>query len=563
MKNIRTVNLVWEQRIRGTYPVARYALDDEGTLALAVPRPLEARTYDLTRISRAGSAEVRSSFASETLMKLDITAQADDALGMTADDVYLFHVGGKGRFLGERRLSFVEAMLSADGRRVAVAFSDMAGASFAIAYGEISGREIWTRDEDVTLTALALSRDGTFLALGAENGTLWLTDSGRRNVWEFGQGESVRALACSQDGSFVAYGTADGKIGLIGADGARRWLTEIGGEITAVALSADGAVCAALHRTDTPKLTLLTREGRVGWEIASEKPLVGLALSPSGEYLAASVRDGTVTLYEVVPGEAQIGVTGATSDPRAQAESLTQSGDLEGACRLLRAALDTDPANVALCEELIRQRDAWLETCFEEARTQAAAGEYAEAFTILDKVLTVEPDNVDAMTWRKSFRDERGRHHLGAARRYEQAGDTAAAETALLEAIADAPFLLEARRELAALRARHAAEADTEADRLLAQGDLEAGVAALERAQSHAPTPERAQQLLRAQTAQEFAAGMAHYNEKRYREAIFQFQKVLSRDPEHAEARRYLGYAQKFAQDTHSDTVGDRFSRLE
>jgi len=56
---------------------------------------------------------------------------------------------------------------------------------------------------------------------------------------------------------------------------------------------------------------------------------------------------------------------------------------------------------------------------------------------------------------------------------------------------------------------------------------------------------------------------MAAYNEKRYSEAVFQFKKVLARDPGHAEAKRYLNFAQKFAQDATTESLTDRFSRLE
>ena len=61
----------------------------------------------------------------------------------------------------------------------------------------------------------------------------------------------------------------------------------------------------------------------------------------------------------------------------------------------------------------------------------------------------------------------------------------------------------------------------------------------------------------------EFAAGMAAYNAKEYREAVFQFKKVLARDAAHSEAKRYLGFSQKFAQDTSNEALNDRFSRLE
>src|SRR5689334_7220820 len=111
-----------------------------------------------------------------------------------------------------------------------------------------------------------------------------------------------------------------------------------------------------------------------------------------------------------------------------------------------------------------------------------------------------------------------GNQLLVEARQHLEREETIFAQAALKEAIAVAPYLPEIRHELHDLHARRASADDMEADRLLAQGDLEAGLAALERAQDAAPTKERAAKMARAHTAMEFAAGMAAYQEKHYRE---------------------------------------------
>ena len=45
MTAIRTVNMLWERKTRGSYPVSRFALDDTGTLTVALPRPLETMVW--------------------------------------------------------------------------------------------------------------------------------------------------------------------------------------------------------------------------------------------------------------------------------------------------------------------------------------------------------------------------------------------------------------------------------------------------------------------------------------------------------------------------------------
>lgn len=561
MSGIRTIHLLWEQRQRGVYAPARYALDDNGALNLALPRPLEPRTYEITRLTLDLAAELRGSFAVETLRKLDLAGGADGFLGMTADDLYLFQPGQKIRFQPDRHVLYIDAALSGDGRVITTAFSDLAGASYALSFGEIGGRVIWTRDLDVVPTTVTLSRDGALVAMGAENGGIYVMDAVRRDLWEFEQEEPICALASSQEGQHIVYGTRLGGVGLVDGTGARRWEARLPGEVLALTLSGNGGLCAALCRPESDprctRLYCLAESGQIVWDYEAEAPLTGLAMSASGHYLATGSRNGTLSVYEVVPGLAQ---TGSSPDEALrQAEEQVQSGDLAGACRRLTEALRVEPGDVTLCTRWIELRAQLRQERAAQARERMASWEYAAAIALLEADRQDDPLDQERFALLVEARQARSRQLLSEA----QGSEDDLAEASLLAALEAAPDLLEARQALHILRAHRASEADAEAERLRISGDLESAVAALELAQVTAHSPERAARLERARRDLEFAAGMAAYHALRYQEAIFQFRQVLHRDPAHAEAKRYLAFAQKFALDSPNETLTDRFRFLE
>ena len=536
---------------------------------LAVPRPLEARAYDRALLMPDGATETRSSFSVETLLKLELSWQADNGMGMTSDDIYLFREGGKERFMGDRHLLYVDAVLSETGQNLFSAFSDMSGTSFALAYGSIKGNVDWTAEIEGCLTTVAISRQGNRVAAGVEHGVVLLKDASRRDVWEFGVGEPVSALACSRDGAWVAYGTREGSIGLVEGDGTRKWDVTLPGEIIKLALSGDGTICAALcrPRQDPNNLLLacIGATGQVDWQYASEQMLTGLSLSDNGQFLATGTRNGTTAVYKVVIGEGvSTGTLHVGGRALAQAQTLAQAGDLRGATRILEIALLADPVNVELYEAWSAAREAWLTGALAYAGTQMEQGDTLGAIDALETLLRDEPLRSDVAATLAEAKKRRVQQLQEQAQAWIEQEQDDQAENALLSALKVSPLASrDIRMQLGALRSRRSGAADALADALLAEGKLEEGVAALERAQAVNPTIERSQKLLRAQTAMEFGAGMGAYNAKEYREAIFQFKKVLARDPQHAEARRYLGFSQRFAQDTSSETLNDRFSRLE
>ncbi|HLJ56854.1 MAG TPA: hypothetical protein VKT77_17575 [Chthonomonadaceae bacterium] len=565
MASIRTVNLVWDRRVRGSYAVSRFALDDSGTVTLALPRPLEPRTYDLTRLAVDGAAEVRSTFGVETLLELEASAQSDSVIGMTSDDLYLIHSGTKTRFLPERHILLVDSALDVEGNTVVAAFSDMAGSSFAVALGEITGRVTWLLEADAALTAVAISPDGALICQAAETGAVWLFDAARRERWMFEQEQPVRALAVAARGAFTAYGTAAGAIGVIDTDGTRVWEAELPGEIVSLALAADAGVCAAMVRpagAATTRLCVLDAAGQIGWEHEAEQRLTGLALSPSGRYLAASARDGTHTLYEVIFGQGAATAAGAGMDELlCQTETTSDARELADAVERLRAALQARPAEVAACERLLAIQAEQTRRLLAESRAKLECDDCAGALESLELLKRIAPEEPELYAALREVRDRWTERETVAADERIAASDFAGAEERLRVVLAFAPHSLEARRRLASLDARGAQEADAEAERLVAT-DPEGSLAALERAQRIAASADRAAKIRQAQIDMEYAQGMKAYGAKRYREAVFQFKKVLARDPDHADAKRQLKFAQRFEQDS-NEALNDRFGRLE
>ena len=511
---------------------------------------------------------MHAGFTVETLQKLEVSENAQDFMGVTSDDVYLFRSGVKTRFMGDRRMSCVDAGLSRDGKWVAAGFSDMAGNSYALALGDIAGRVVWARDVDSPLTAVVISRDGGRIVYATENGMLRLVDASRRDVWVFEIAEAATAIACSTDGSYVVYGTAAGAIGWIDGGGKRRWEAALAGEVRTLTLSGDGALCAALVRqkgeTSTDWVCLIGDGGHIEWEYPLDRPATGLALSPSGRFFATGARDGSLALYEIIPGAGG----GASTSPAIEDLAVSSSGriryaDASELLRELAVGVTEHPADLALFEKFLTLRTRLRDDLLTSVGEMRENKDFASAIEEIQSALSVDPEFSEALEALRHARKDLAGELLELAAEADRGGDMEGTEALLLRAIHTDLDSREARTMLVSLRDRRALALDAEAKRLLEQKEFDAGIAALEKAQSYSPSSPRGASLEQARTAQEFARGMVAYEEKRYREAVFQFKKVLNRDASHGEARRHLGYAQKFAQDATLDAVNDRFSKLE
>ncbi len=566
--SIRTLNLIWEERIRGSYPVTAYALGEDGTLTRAVPRPSEVRAYDLTRIGLAGERAAEVPFFTQTLAEIEVSATSNSFLGMTAKEIYLFHNGAKTQFLGDRHIVYIDTAISATGSRTVIAFSDMAGISFEVACGDIDGKLRWARNVATSLNCVAISRNGDYMTYGTEAGVIALLDFRQREDWQFLLEEPVRALACDETGKKIIYGTAYGKVGCISVDGERTWEIALSGEAASVATDADGSVIAVIttptEEEGASHLYCLTGDGSVALDMPFQKRLAGLSLSANGRFLATGFRDGTAQVYEVQQSNTtELSPRMVSRNPRKEAETLIAKEDWERACTTLRDAIAQAPADLALFDLHATTFNRWLEIRFAAAQAYFEAKDFANAVALLEKMHGVAPKHVPILSLLQQASMGLARQWMEHGKSLEKQGDEDGAEHAYKVIVELQPQLREPREGLQRIHKRRVVQADLQADYRLKNSDFEGALTALERAQSLLPAPERAEKITQAQISLEFSVGMENYNQKQYPQAIFQFQKVLAKDSNHAEAKRYLQYAQRFSQDAATETVQSRFSMLE
>jgi len=368
----------------------------------------------------------------------------------------------------------------------------------------------------------------------------------------------------------VAYALEGGAVGLIGGDGARIWEANVAGNPVAVALTGDGGLCGVLAAAAgdpaaVATLYCLLQDGAEGWQYDTDRRSTGISLSPTGNYMAVGARDGTVTLFGIVAGEETGGQNIEVADSvLSNARELTDKSEHGSACALLRTAIAANAVDLDLFDEYIRIKAKWHASSVDLGKQALESGDYRLAIRLFAATLEEDPLYTQAAESLREARTARSAQLIDEAGRKEAANDFGGAEQNLREAVAVAPIdSREPRRELAAFLERRARAIDWLADRLLQDGDVQGSLNSLMAAQHIRPAPERALRIRGMQIDVEFDAGMRAYDSKQYVLAVFQFKKVLRLNNNHSEALRHLEFAKRFSQETATDSLQDRFSRLE
>ena len=161
-------------------------------------------------------------------------------------------------------------------------------------------------EEQGRLTSIEISRDGTLMAAGGHDGRVWVWKvEDRKLLWSqplHGEYKTVTDLEFSADGSLLASAGDDGVVRLREAlSGAP--VTEIINEffaLSGLALSPAGEVVAVTSRDGNGAGLYDARSGDSLRVMAPDFDMARVfAFSPDGKLLAASFEDGTIRLYGV------------------------------------------------------------------------------------------------------------------------------------------------------------------------------------------------------------------------------------------------------------------------
>lgn len=566
MVEINNVNLVYLRKARGAAPLSRFAVQEDGTLLVAAPDEMEARTSHVVRYAATGRSQILRTFNVETLRKIEIAGDATALIGITDDDLYLFHDGRKARFLPDRRAAYTDISLAATAPRFGAAFSDLLGSGHTVALGDVAGRVLWTKDVAFEIARVAVDRDAAHVLVAGAAGDLLLLDRMRQSLWSHRQDAPILAVATAGVERSVfacgGEGVASGGVGMVGADGGLLWYTELVGTPVEVAIDAAGRTVAVLVQLDaaTGRVVFLSAEGHPTWDIDfDEARPVGLSLSPEGARAAVNLRDGSLVVYELQYGDriAELSSEAAVVEARAARDS----GNLIGAADLLRSRLEAVPSDcgaAALQEAVLDELRA---AALAAAANAEAVGDWPGADERLCEALRRLPVDLPLVQARHALR-ERWRDAASARGRAAlEAGDPAGAEAAFLDAVDADPRSTAARDGLHAARVEAARASIEEGGRRLRAGDPGGALPLLLEARRRGATgPEVNQLIRRAQILEAMSLGNALYQDRQYAAALFQFKKVLRLDPDHSDAHQKVSYAQNFLQDTQ---LNDRFTRLE
>ena len=556
---ITNVDLRFQRKVRGVAPLSRYAVLDDGTLAAAVPDAMEVRTLHLARFDPDGGSRSVETYGVETLRKIEFSP-GGGGIGITDDDLYLFRESRKSRFLPDRRASYGDIALAAGGQRFVASFTDMLASGHAVAWGDIGGRALWTKDIAFPVARVAVDRTATYLAVAGESGEILLLDSARTTVVRFRSEAPVTAIATIGPSRTVFAG--EGGVGAFDNDGRLLWYHELVGSPVEVALDAEGrTVAVAVRRGENAgDLLFFSADGLPAWDIEFEdsRP-TGLSLSANGAFASVTLRDASVCCYCLQHGTRP--VLAQAVSPLEQAALADARGDYLDAVRLLTDRLAAVPEDVAACDARNAAIDALRSRDLAAAERAEAVGDYRAANALLDGIVAAAPFDGDAARTRADSRRRWAASARAAGQTAAAAGDAAEAEIHLLEAIEADPFDREARELLSRARNSVAESGIAAARDAIAVGEFPAALAFLADAQGCAgDSPETIALLRQARIGEALGMGNSLYGDRQYAAALFQFKKVLRLDPGNTDATQKIRYSRNFLQDTQ---LSDRFTRLE
>ncbi|HWS98681.1 MAG TPA: protein kinase [Pyrinomonadaceae bacterium] len=191
---------------------------------------------------------------SEAVKSVAVSPDGQQIVSASADGTIKLwdaRTGALAQTLEESGNEVVSVAFSSDGKLLAVGLSGSDGRGSAIILDSSSGKlgEVRQKLPENNINTVAISPDGTTVAIGNISGTLKLWDSASGTVKQALEGQDVqtRSVAFSPDGKSVAGGGYGNTVKIWDAEtGAlRRTLSGHSSEIMAVAFSPDGKTVAS------------------------------------------------------------------------------------------------------------------------------------------------------------------------------------------------------------------------------------------------------------------------------------------------------------------------------
>lgn len=533
---------------------------DDGSSLLVRPDEFEHRTYQLLRADVDGGSHEVGALALETVRQIAARPDARLILARTHESLYLFRDGKKARFMPETRAQYVDCALATDTGWFIAAYCDPLGSAHSLAFGDASGRVGWTRECPEPVAAVGISADGSRIAMATTDGDLEILDPMRQVQARVALGSPVTALCMGKAGCELVVGLQSEELVRVDNAGRLTWRMPISG----IALSIAGGdhferIAVGLRTGESEfAILILDSSGVCRWESPCAIEPRGAASSPAGRHFVFSFANGEARCLEWDPV--------AEPEPESAPEQLVAARSLAAAGKLAEALhhgiahLNAHPTDMDAAEWLLDLRDRLVSELCDQARAFEASGRPGAALESARAALAWAPLSVGMFEVTVRLRIAAERLRVTEARELASAGEFAAAHAIYLELLTADPFRTDLRSELDAVRAAWSRAQVTDAEVRLSRGLPEEALTLWRSAYQLHPTAALEARIRVAEIDRMLTSARHLYEADRMTEAAFQFRRILGLDPTHAEARRYLGYAEGRTSD---GGLQDRFSRLE
>ena len=175
------------------------------------------------------------------------------------------------------------------------------------------GNTLWSHELDHQISSIAISSNGLYVVAGGwqtsaglarsfDNGEVYLFSSGGKLLWSVNAGSSnpVFKVAISADGSKLAVDGEESILYLSGADGSTVWSYHTGGNVAGMGMSSDGSLVVA----SMGPIVAFNGQGAMLWSHPAQDLAVSVnsvAISPDGSHVwvgsAVSGTNGTLYLF--------------------------------------------------------------------------------------------------------------------------------------------------------------------------------------------------------------------------------------------------------------------------
>lgn len=580
MTKVQSVDLVWHKSQPGVLPLGKHAVSDQGYVAAALRDNLVPGSYCLVSLTTNARGDVETevgpSFSMDAVRHVETTPNGGIALAVTDNDLSYMNTSSvlidRTAYQPGRGMIFVDVALAGfDSRRTfAILSMNRDGESYTLsaAEGGESLVSLWTKTWPTAITAMAISADGGFIAIGLNNGVAVLLDRTRQIVWESLPDDQehpapVASICVDNAGGVVSVDDYGEVKRHHAAEGDILWRRPLGRpsedrmakiqtalyNVAADASSRIVAATAVYYGASSPQSQLADSHytlidggsGAPVWRDELGSPAAGVAVAPSGKFVCINTREGALTTLSIK----LLQETGLMSSGHefAMAQALYEearfaadNGEVMQAAPLLEEALRLNPshsnATVLFDEVVWHVREETMATTTQVSEESLEKVEAALKIAPYDERLTIRRNALARLVAEQCC--TRATQSVNEGRDDE-------ALVLLKRALSLDRHNVDIRVALKNFQDRYIGRLYQQSQTLLARQMHDQAIDLLEKVQSLRPDePGVAQRLSFCRAAQAFKAGVQHYNLKHFEQAAFQFKKTLMLQPGHAEALRYL-----------------------